>query len=153
MIPSGVAKLCAPEFRLVGARLRAPKCNVSWECPPSRGRATDAREKESPLPVYDLKDEGRQLGLLGSGPNWADELDWADGGRIWPNWAGLDLYWTGLMETDWADLGWIRTGRAGLLKDRAGLLKDRAGPSHTVWIDPLPMLIRKKWEPIRLAGK
>ncbi|PKI39686.1 hypothetical protein CRG98_039919 [Punica granatum] len=28
-------------------------CNVAWECPPSRGRATDAREKELPLTVYD----------------------------------------------------------------------------------------------------
>ncbi|PKI56020.1 hypothetical protein CRG98_023607 [Punica granatum] len=51
-------QLCAPEFRLVGARMRTPKCNVAWECPPSRGRATDAREKESPLPVYDPKVEG-----------------------------------------------------------------------------------------------
>ncbi|PKI41210.1 hypothetical protein CRG98_038398 [Punica granatum] len=41
------------------ARMRAPKCNVAWECPPSRGRATDAREKESPLPVYNPKVEGR----------------------------------------------------------------------------------------------
>ncbi|PKI34202.1 hypothetical protein CRG98_045407, partial [Punica granatum] len=92
------------------------------------------------------KNFARQLGLLGSGPNWAGELDWADGGRIGPNWAGLDLYWTGLMGTDWAELGWIRTGRAGLLEDQAG-------PPHTVWTDPPPMLIRKKWEPIRLAGK
>ncbi|PKI59408.1 hypothetical protein CRG98_020167 [Punica granatum] len=51
--------LCAPEFRLVGARMRSPKCNAAWECPPSGGRATDAREKESPLPVYDPKVEGR----------------------------------------------------------------------------------------------
>ncbi|PKI18371.1 hypothetical protein CRG98_049355, partial [Punica granatum] len=62
MIPSGVAKLCAPEFRLVGARMRAPKqtpqCNAAWECPPSLGRATDASEKESPLPVYDPRVEG-----------------------------------------------------------------------------------------------
>ncbi|PKI39219.1 hypothetical protein CRG98_040388 [Punica granatum] len=34
-------------------------CNAAWECPPSWGRATDPREKESPLPVYDLKVEGR----------------------------------------------------------------------------------------------
>ncbi|OWM67886.1 hypothetical protein CDL15_Pgr010824 [Punica granatum] len=50
------------------------------------------------------------------------------------------------MGTDWAELGWIRTGRAGLLEDQAG-------PPHTDWTDPPPMLIRKKWEPIRLAGK
>ncbi|PKI62774.1 hypothetical protein CRG98_016833 [Punica granatum] len=34
-------------------------CNAAWECPSSRGRATDTREKESPLPVYDPKVEGR----------------------------------------------------------------------------------------------
>ncbi|PKI65858.1 hypothetical protein CRG98_013762 [Punica granatum] len=34
-------------------------CNAAWECPSSRGRATDAREKESPLPVYDPKVESR----------------------------------------------------------------------------------------------
>ncbi|PKI35955.1 hypothetical protein CRG98_043655 [Punica granatum] len=32
-------------------------CNAAWECPPSQGPATDAREKESPLPVYNLKVE------------------------------------------------------------------------------------------------
>ncbi|PKI55660.1 hypothetical protein CRG98_023971 [Punica granatum] len=32
---------------------------MAWERPPSRGRATDAREKKSPLPVYDPKVEGR----------------------------------------------------------------------------------------------
>ncbi|PKI62834.1 hypothetical protein CRG98_016785 [Punica granatum] len=41
------------------ARMREPKCNAAWECPPSRGRATNTREKESPLPVYDPKVEGR----------------------------------------------------------------------------------------------
>ncbi|PKI71923.1 hypothetical protein CRG98_007691 [Punica granatum] len=55
----GSDQLCAPEFRLIGAYMRAPKCNAAWECPPSRGRATDAGEKESPLPVYDPKVEGR----------------------------------------------------------------------------------------------
>ncbi|PKI45278.1 hypothetical protein CRG98_034328 [Punica granatum] len=44
--------------------MRAPKFNAAWECPPSRGRATDAREKESPLPVYDPKVEGRLIGNL-----------------------------------------------------------------------------------------
>ncbi|PKI38894.1 hypothetical protein CRG98_040711 [Punica granatum] len=37
--------------------MREPKCNAAWECPPSRGRATDAREKESPLAI--LRPEGR----------------------------------------------------------------------------------------------
>ncbi|PKI63926.1 hypothetical protein CRG98_015707 [Punica granatum] len=36
--------------------------NAAWEYPPSRGRATDAREKELPLTVYDpqcgLKEPG-----------------------------------------------------------------------------------------------
>ncbi|PKI56414.1 hypothetical protein CRG98_023152, partial [Punica granatum] len=31
---------------------------LGWECPPSQGRATDAREKVSPLPVYDPKVDG-----------------------------------------------------------------------------------------------
>ncbi|OWM83116.1 hypothetical protein CDL15_Pgr011798 [Punica granatum] len=56
-VPSGVAKLCALEFRLVGARMRAPKCNAAWECPHSRERATDTREKESPPAI--LRPEGR----------------------------------------------------------------------------------------------
>ncbi|PKI33407.1 hypothetical protein CRG98_046204 [Punica granatum] len=115
-LPNGVAKLCAPEFYLVGARMREayatrlgsvhlpgdarrthvkrgrhlpfydPKaegrqvtrgctcahpnfissgyacarlCNAAWECPPSRGRATGAREKELPLAI--LRPEGRGL--------------------------------------------------------------------------------------------
>ncbi|PKI52899.1 hypothetical protein CRG98_026730 [Punica granatum] len=61
MVTGGIEILeivvCAPEFRLVGARMRAPNCNAAWECPPSRGRATDAREKESPLAI--LRPEGR----------------------------------------------------------------------------------------------
>ncbi|PKI69395.1 hypothetical protein CRG98_010193 [Punica granatum] len=58
-VSNGVAKLCAPKFHLVGARICAPNCNAAWECPPSRGRATDAREKKSPLPVYDPEVKGR----------------------------------------------------------------------------------------------
>ncbi|PKI47634.1 hypothetical protein CRG98_031985 [Punica granatum] len=65
-IPSGTslqkwifAERCAhPNFVSLGhtcGRL----CNAAWECPPARGRATDAHEKESPLPVYDSKVEGR----------------------------------------------------------------------------------------------
>ncbi|PKI64479.1 hypothetical protein CRG98_015127 [Punica granatum] len=33
-------------------------CNAAWECPPSRGRATDAREKESPLAILRLEGRG-----------------------------------------------------------------------------------------------
>ncbi|PKI70631.1 hypothetical protein CRG98_008864 [Punica granatum] len=52
--------VCAhPNFRLIGARMRATKCNSVWEGSPSQGRATDAREKESTLPVYNPKVEGR----------------------------------------------------------------------------------------------
>ncbi|PKI59766.1 hypothetical protein CRG98_019840 [Punica granatum] len=32
--------------------------NASWECPPSRGRATNAREKESPLAILRPEDRG-----------------------------------------------------------------------------------------------
>ncbi|PKI32769.1 hypothetical protein CRG98_046843 [Punica granatum] len=53
--------LCTPEFRLVGAYMRAPM-QLGWECPPFRGRATDACEKELPLPVYNPKVEGRLCG-------------------------------------------------------------------------------------------
>ncbi|PKI77694.1 hypothetical protein CRG98_001924 [Punica granatum] len=51
--PSGVAKLCAPEFYLVGASMSKSLRNAAREYLPSRGRATDACEKESPLTVYD----------------------------------------------------------------------------------------------------
>ncbi|PKI49845.1 hypothetical protein CRG98_029756 [Punica granatum] len=50
--------MCAPEFHLVEARMSAPSY-AAWVCPPSRGRATDAHEKESPLLVYDPKVEDR----------------------------------------------------------------------------------------------
>ncbi|PKI41622.1 hypothetical protein CRG98_037990 [Punica granatum] len=36
-------------------------CDATWEYPPSRGRATDARENESLLPIYDPKVEGRNI--------------------------------------------------------------------------------------------
>ncbi|PKI73798.1 hypothetical protein CRG98_005782 [Punica granatum] len=130
-VSSGVAKLCAPELRLVRARMRAPKCNAAWDCPPSRGCATDAREKESPLPVYDPKVEGRGrsvnkknspdlLGCWDNGPNWAEGLTGPTGGdtgglslesglgRIRPLPGRADC-WTGVC-CDWAGLP-----RVGLL--------------------------------------
>ncbi|PKI75195.1 hypothetical protein CRG98_004419 [Punica granatum] len=94
--------------------MRAPKCNAAWECPPSRGRAADAREKESPLPVYDPKVEGRgfsvktkkkspdESGLIGS--------DRTARRRNCP-------------EERWAGLG--KLGLAGL---GLGLKKKRTGP-------------------------
>ncbi|PKI68031.1 hypothetical protein CRG98_011627 [Punica granatum] len=53
-----VPKVCRPEFRLVGAHMHALSHGLGvstflW------GRMTDMREKESPLPVYDSKVEGR----------------------------------------------------------------------------------------------
>ncbi|PKI48231.1 hypothetical protein CRG98_031386 [Punica granatum] len=35
--------------------------SAAWECPPSWGCVTNTREKESPLPIYDLKVEGRKI--------------------------------------------------------------------------------------------
>ncbi|PKI58173.1 hypothetical protein CRG98_021431 [Punica granatum] len=63
--------------------MRATKCNAAWECLPSRGRATDAREKESPLAILRPEDRigpdrpkekppKRTLGRTGEvGPGWA----------------------------------------------------------------------------------
>ncbi|PKI60727.1 hypothetical protein CRG98_018888 [Punica granatum] len=45
-----------------GTRARC-LCNTAWECLPSRGRATDTREKESPLTVYDHWFRNSQLVL------------------------------------------------------------------------------------------
>ncbi|PKI70077.1 hypothetical protein CRG98_009540 [Punica granatum] len=50
-------------------------CNAAWESPPSRGGATDAREKESLLAI--LRPEGRgPASYLGLGP--AKEEKWAE---------------------------------------------------------------------------
>ncbi|OWM86982.1 hypothetical protein CDL15_Pgr016019 [Punica granatum] len=113
------SSVCAPEFRLVGARMRAPKCNAAWECPPSRGRATDAREKESPLPVYDRR--SRAVGLSGSrGTGQRSGWDWAELGCYWAGEAGLG--WTLVDGSDADGLGrrcwtghrcWIRPPLGG----------------------------------------
>ncbi|PKI56845.1 hypothetical protein CRG98_022803 [Punica granatum] len=68
-VPNGVTKLCRPEFRLVGARMRVLShgfgvSTFPWGC------VTDTREKESPLAI--LRSEGRGptsypgLGLRGT---------------------------------------------------------------------------------------
>ncbi|PKI35640.1 hypothetical protein CRG98_043967 [Punica granatum] len=49
--------LCAHPNFVSSGHAGASLCNAAWECPPSRGRAMDARVKESPLPVYDPKVE------------------------------------------------------------------------------------------------
>ncbi|PKI58256.1 hypothetical protein CRG98_021338 [Punica granatum] len=51
---SACSQLCGPQFSLVGARMLVPM-RTTWECPPSWGRTTDAREKKSLLTVYDPK--------------------------------------------------------------------------------------------------
>ncbi|PKI45888.1 hypothetical protein CRG98_033687 [Punica granatum] len=54
---------------------------------------------ETNLKVWvDLKNK---LGCWGSGLNWADGLDRADGGK-------LGLYWIGPIEADWAVGCWAR---------------------------------------------
>ncbi|PKI71901.1 hypothetical protein CRG98_007706 [Punica granatum] len=59
--PSGVAKLCAPEFNLVGARMRAPKqTRLGSVHLPGDARWTHVRRSRH-LPFYDPKVEGRQV--------------------------------------------------------------------------------------------
>ena len=60
-VPSGVAKLCAPEFNLVGARMRAPKqTRLGSVHLPGDARRTHVRRSRH-LPFYDPKVEGRQV--------------------------------------------------------------------------------------------
>ncbi|PKI50018.1 hypothetical protein CRG98_029589 [Punica granatum] len=60
-VPSGVAKLCAPEFNLVGARMRAPKqTRLGSVRLPGDARRTHVRRSRH-LPLYDPKVEGRQV--------------------------------------------------------------------------------------------
>ncbi|OWM68289.1 hypothetical protein CDL15_Pgr004771 [Punica granatum] len=56
--PEDIAYCAHPNF-ISSGHACTRLCNAAWECPPSRGRAMDAREKESPLLVYDPKVEGR----------------------------------------------------------------------------------------------
>ncbi|PKI76918.1 hypothetical protein CRG98_002705 [Punica granatum] len=56
--PIDWAKLCGPKFRLVRAHMRAPSHGLGVSTFPW-GRATNTRDKKSPLPVYDPKVEGR----------------------------------------------------------------------------------------------
>ncbi|PKI36051.1 hypothetical protein CRG98_043562 [Punica granatum] len=121
--------------------MRAPKCNAAWECPPSRGRVTDAREKESPLPVYDPKVEGRgsfgRIGLL---------RDWAETGRVGLDWAKLSAgpKWAeiraglGRIGPDWTSTGLGRIGLnwAVLLGAGRAAGRARAGPlgARTGWL-------------------
>ncbi|PKI56565.1 hypothetical protein CRG98_023034 [Punica granatum] len=53
--------ICAHSNFVSSEHVSARLFNAAWECPPSRGRATDAREKESPLLVYNPKVEGRNI--------------------------------------------------------------------------------------------
>ncbi|PKI41328.1 hypothetical protein CRG98_038281 [Punica granatum] len=56
-----VAKLCAPEFRLVGARVRSPNATRLRSVHlPGDARRTHVR-KSRHLPFYDPKVEGRQV--------------------------------------------------------------------------------------------
>ncbi|PKI76659.1 hypothetical protein CRG98_002968 [Punica granatum] len=42
---------CAHPNYILSRYACAHLCNTAWECPPSRGRTTDAREKKSPLAI------------------------------------------------------------------------------------------------------
>ncbi|PKI78844.1 hypothetical protein CRG98_000769 [Punica granatum] len=60
-VPSGVAKLCAPEFNLVGARMReAYATRLGSIHLPGDARWTRVRRSRH-LPFYDPKVEGRQV--------------------------------------------------------------------------------------------
>ncbi|PKI64002.1 hypothetical protein CRG98_015615 [Punica granatum] len=60
-VPNGVAKLCAPEFNLVGARMRAPKqTRLGSVHLPGDARRTHVRRSRH-LPFYYPKVEGRQV--------------------------------------------------------------------------------------------
>ncbi|PKI41448.1 hypothetical protein CRG98_038164 [Punica granatum] len=99
--------------------MRVPKCNAAWECPPSWGRATDAREKELPLAI--LQPEGRGpasypgLGAGRVGP-----------GRDGPRSGGVDWAGMGRVGRTEPDTGWGRCWWAGPLLDWTGT----AGPGR-----------------------
>ncbi|PKI60861.1 hypothetical protein CRG98_018734 [Punica granatum] len=60
-VPSGVAKLCAPEFNLVGACMRdAYATRLLSIHLPGDARRTQVRRSRH-LPFYDPKVEGRQV--------------------------------------------------------------------------------------------
>ncbi|PKI68540.1 hypothetical protein CRG98_011089 [Punica granatum] len=76
--------------------MRAPKCNAAWECPPSRGRTTDAHES------------GR-IGLdrTARKRNRAEER-WAGLGKL-----GLDGLGLGLQKKNELGRGLLAKGQPG----------------------------------------
>ncbi|PKI58578.1 hypothetical protein CRG98_021041 [Punica granatum] len=125
---------CAHPYFISSRHVCARLCNAAWECTPSRGRATNAREKESPLAI--LRPEGRGpasypgLGVRGGVAklqidDFALEVDWAEwaeraaaGPSEWAaNWAGLGRLGRrelGRLSYRWTGLG-CRWTRAALL--------------------------------------
>ncbi|PKI78074.1 hypothetical protein CRG98_001524 [Punica granatum] len=107
-------RMCAPEFRLVGARMRAPKCNAAWEWLDWTEVLDWAdRGDTGGLPLEFGLSRIRPLlgradywtGFAATGPCWADEpLGWA--AEIWSG--PLDLEWS-------AGSGVVRWVRIGLL--------------------------------------
>ncbi|PKI78875.1 hypothetical protein CRG98_000736 [Punica granatum] len=54
-------RLCIPNAHpnfISSGHACASLCNAAWECPPSQGRVTDAREKESPPAILRLEGRG-----------------------------------------------------------------------------------------------
>ncbi|PKI60845.1 hypothetical protein CRG98_018776 [Punica granatum] len=64
-VPSGVAKLFGPKCGLSLGPACALLDRAAWGCPPSLGRVTDTREKESPLIILRPEIRGR-IGCPGS---------------------------------------------------------------------------------------
>ncbi|PKI59985.1 hypothetical protein CRG98_019617 [Punica granatum] len=63
-----------PECRLSSGPACALLDHAAWESAPSQRCVTDTREKESPLPIYDSKVEGRHPGTTGVGEQASDDL-------------------------------------------------------------------------------
>ncbi|PKI47579.1 hypothetical protein CRG98_032020 [Punica granatum] len=111
-------------------------CNAVWECPPSRGRATDALEKESPFAIcHFITRKSRADKLPGSrgteytsllrhmtGPSGLNSVDRLQGGARPASWTKRAEVWA-------ARVGWADRARVRPQKGALGREHERAGPS------------------------
>ncbi|PKI60096.1 hypothetical protein CRG98_019504 [Punica granatum] len=103
--------------------MRTPKCNAAWECPPSRGRVMDAREKESPLPVYDPKVEGR----IGSRDRRLERWTQCESSPKWSGSTRITLKCKNITRLRSAGLGRVGRRNWAAARIRAGPNKAAAG--------------------------